>query len=42
MTKARINFEKHRYFLLYYLDDNKAIVTNLFHELEDYEEKNNP
>ena len=35
----RINFKEHRYFLLYYLDDDQAVVTNMFHELEDYEGK---
>lgn len=35
----RINFKEHRYFLLYFLDENRVIVTNMFHELEDYEGK---
>ena len=35
----KIHFEEHRYILLYYLDGDKAVVTNMFHELEDYEEK---
>ena len=30
---------EYRCFLLYYIDGNRAIVTNMFHELEDYEEK---
>lgn len=33
----RINFERHRYFMLYRIEDNKAIVDNMFHELQDYE-----
>ena len=33
----RINFRKHRYFMLYRLEGNMAIIDNMFHELEDYE-----
>ncbi len=35
----RINFLSHRYFMLYRLEDNIAIVDNIFHELQDYENK---
>ena len=35
----RINFKNHRYFFLYYLENDTAVVTNMFHELEDYENK---
>lgn len=33
----RINFCSHRYFMLYRVDGNLAIVDNIFHELQDYE-----
>lgn len=35
----RINFKKHNYFMLYYIEDNTAVVTNIFHGMEDYENK---
>ncbi len=35
----RINFLKHDYFLLYRIDGNTVSVTNMFHSLEDYENK---
>lgn len=35
----RINFLSHRYFMLYRLEDNIAIVDKIFHELQDYENK---
>ena len=35
----RINFLEHRYFMMYRLDGNMAIVDNVFHELQDYENK---
>ena len=35
----RINFLKHDYFLLYRIDGNVVYVTNMFHSLEDYENK---
>lgn len=35
----RINFLKHDYFILYKLKDDKAIITNIFHALEDHENK---
>jgi plasmid stabilization system protein ParE len=35
----RIGFLKHRYFMLYRIDGNAAIVDNIFHELQDYENK---
>lgn len=33
----RINFISHRYFLLFRIDGKTAIVDNIFHELQDYE-----
>lgn len=35
----RINFIKHRYFMLYRIIDNEAIIDAIFHELQDYENK---
>ena len=35
----RISFLKHRYFMLYRLVDNLVIVDNIFHELQDYENR---
>lgn len=35
----RINFLKHDYFILYTIRDNLVFVTNVFHSLEDYENK---
>lgn len=35
----RINFLSHRYFMLYRIEDNVAIIDNIFHELQDYENK---
>lgn len=35
----RINFLEHRYFMMYRLDGNMAVVDNIFHELQDYENK---
>lgn len=35
----RINFLNHRYFMLYRVVDNKVFVDNIFHELQDYENK---
>lgn len=36
---CRINFRRHRYFLLYRIEENTAIVDAVFHELQDYENK---
>ena len=33
----RINFRKHRYFMLYRVEGKLAIIDNMFHEIEDYE-----
>jgi plasmid stabilization system protein ParE len=33
----RISFLNHRYFMLYRIDGSTAIVDNIFHELQDYE-----
>lgn len=35
----RINFLKHDYFLLYYVEEYTVYITNMFHALEDYESK---
>lgn len=35
----RLNFQKHNYFLLYKLEGELAIITNIFHGLEDFENK---
>lgn len=33
----RLNFLSHRFFALYRIEDNIAIIDNIFHELQDYE-----
>ena len=35
----RINFKRHNYFILFRIDDDKAVVVEIFHGLEDYENK---
>lgn len=35
----RINFLNHRYFLMYRVNENTVYVDNMFHELQDYENK---
>ena len=35
----KIHFQRHRYFMLYRIEDNLAIVDNIFHDLQDYENK---
>lgn len=35
----RMNFLSHRYFMLYRLEDNTVFVDNIFHELQDYENR---
>ena len=35
----KIHFIAHRYFLLFRLEGNKAVVDAVFHELQDYENK---
>lgn len=35
----RINFQYHRYFILYRIVDNVVFIDNIFHELQDYEGK---
>ena len=35
----RINFLSHRYFMMYRIQGDKVIVDNIFHELQDYENK---
>ena len=37
----RINFLSHRYFMLYRIEGNTVFVDNIFHELQDYENKMN-
>lgn len=33
------NFLNHRYFMLYRIEDHVVFVDNIFHELQDYENK---
>ncbi len=35
----KIHFQTHRYFMLYRIEGIFAIVDNIFHELQDYENK---
>ena len=35
----RINFLNHRYFMLYRIEDDVVIIDNIFHGLQDYEDK---
>ncbi len=35
----KIHFRRHRYFMLFRLEDNKVIIDRIFHELEDFENK---
>lgn len=35
----RINFKFHRYFMLYRVEEDNVFVDNIFHELQDYENK---
>lgn len=35
----RMNFLKHDYFILYTIVYDKAVITNIFHSLEDHESK---
>lgn len=35
----RINFMAHRYFMLYRIEGNKAIIDNILHDLQDYENR---
>ena len=35
----KMHFQTHRYFMLYRIEDDLAIVDNIFHELQDYENK---
>lgn len=37
----RINFLYHRYFIIYHINGTNAIIDNIFHELQDYENKLN-
>ena len=37
----RINFLTHRYFMIYRIENNTVYVDNIFHELQDYENKMN-
>ena len=38
-NQAALNFLSHDYFLLYRIEGDTAIVDNIFHELQDYENK---
>ena len=35
----RINFQKHRYFILYRIENDVVYVDDIFHELQDYENR---
>ncbi len=35
----RINFQRHRYFMLFRIEGDDAIVDAIFHKLQDYENK---
>ncbi len=35
----KMHFQRHRYFMLYRIENNLAVVDNVFHELQDYENK---
>lgn len=35
----RINFLRHRYFILYRIEKEFVFIDNIFHELQDYEKK---
>ncbi|MDO4332231.1 MAG: type II toxin-antitoxin system RelE/ParE family toxin [Eubacteriales bacterium] len=35
----RINFLSHRYFMLYRVEENTVFIDNIFHELQDYENR---
>lgn len=35
----RIDFLRHRYFMLYRIEGNLVFIDNIFHELQDYENK---
>ena len=36
---SKMHFQKHRYFMLYRIEGDLAFVDNIFHELQDYENK---
>ncbi len=35
----RINFKSHRYFMLYRVEEDMVYADNIFHELQDYENR---
>ena len=35
----RINFQRHRYFMLYRIENDIVYVDDIFHELQDYENR---
>ena len=35
----RINFMTHKYFIIYKIEGDKVIIINIFHELQDYENR---
>ena len=39
LEHRRINFLNHRYFMIYRIVDNVVFVDNIFHELQDYENR---
>lgn len=39
LNYRRMNFLKHRYFMLYRVVDNIVYVDNVFHELQDFESR---
>ena len=41
LGSRRITFLSHRYFMIYRIENNIVYVDNIFHELQDYENKMN-
>lgn len=39
MGYRRINFLNHRYFMMYRIEGDVVIIDNVFHDLQDYENK---
>ena len=35
----RVNFLRHSYFMLYIIENETAVIVNIFHNLEDFENK---
>lgn len=36
---SKVKFKSHRYFMLYRVEEDKVYVDNIFHELQDYENR---